>query len=712
MNTVNGIANARRKVRFGVFEYSTATGELWRRGHTVKLVGQPVHLLNLLIERPGEVVTREEMRSRLWPDGTFVDFEHSLNAAIKRLRRALGDSATKPRFIETMARQGYRFIAPVETLEAEMTTTGVEPLERQTLLPPALPEARPSGTRLALALLVAAVAGAAMILAVDFLTGRTHPVLPRASNLTLLLAGEGDLSAPAISSDGKTLAYVKGTGGSERIYLRRVAGGNPIRLTREEARESEPAFAPDDERIAFTRYPPGSTQPQICVAPVLGGEIAFIVAGGRDPAWSPDGLRLAFVLEQPNGVQAMATSRSDGTELRIILRADGSYPFLHHPSWSADSRSIAVERGVGGSESEVWVVPADGGKASRLGNAAPTVFRRNPVFTPDGKGMLYSSNRAGATDLWYCSIGKHPHTVQLTQGPSPEDWPSVSHTGKVIFLTVNSRDVLFLARPATQSILRLLSHSPLLWAPCISPDGSEVVFSQGEYNGMWSLWTVPVAGGYPRQLTSGQAPQIYGRFSRDGRWLIYFTLVEGRSRIWRVPRHGGAAQPLTPANQDAAYGDLSPDGHTLAFAQTENGATHIYLKLVADGAERELTHLSSTVPRWSPDGKWIAFSPRRDLKSGVFIAHPDGSSMRRVTASGGWPQWLPAGKGLAFRTLSPDGTQQIETVTLDRSVVAPLGKIKFSGDNDLFDLSPDGKLIAYTNGETFSSEIWILDLRQ
>ncbi|HTV53436.1 MAG TPA: hypothetical protein VMI06_00810, partial [Terriglobia bacterium] len=77
---MNGIANTPRKVRFGAFEYTTATGELWRRGYKIKLVGQPIHLLNLLIERPGEVVTREEMRSRLWPDGTFVDFEHSLNA--------------------------------------------------------------------------------------------------------------------------------------------------------------------------------------------------------------------------------------------------------------------------------------------------------------------------------------------------------------------------------------------------------------------------------------------------------------------------------------------------------------------------------------------------------------------------------------------------------------------------------------------------------
>ncbi|HTV56499.1 MAG TPA: hypothetical protein VMI06_16505, partial [Terriglobia bacterium] len=179
-----------------------------------------------------------------------------------------------------------------------------------------------------------------------------------------------------------------------------------------------------------------------------------------------------------------------------------------------------------------------------------------------------------------------------------------------------------------------------------------------------------------------------------------------------VPRSGGAAQALTPANEDAAYGDLSPDGRTLAFARTENGATRVCLKPLPGGAERELTRFSSTVPRWSPDGKWIAFSRDRSLESGIFITHPDGTSMRRITARGGWPEWLPDGKGLVFRILATDGTQQIETVTLEGGVVAPWGKIKFSGDNEPFDVSPDGSLITYTNSETFSSEIWSLDLRQ
>src|SRR5215831_2330919 len=99
--------------RFGVFELDLRSGELRRNGIKVKLQEQPFQVLAELLERPGQVVTREELRNRLWPADTYVDFDHSLNAAIRRLRDALGDSAENPTFVETVARRGYRFLAPV-----------------------------------------------------------------------------------------------------------------------------------------------------------------------------------------------------------------------------------------------------------------------------------------------------------------------------------------------------------------------------------------------------------------------------------------------------------------------------------------------------------------------------------------------------------------------------------------------------------------------
>ena len=104
-------------VRFGVFEADLRSGELRKNGVRIRLPGQPFEVLAVMLERPGEVVTREELQNRLWPDGTFVDFDHSLNNAINKIREVLGDAAESPRFVETLARRGYRFIAPVETLD-------------------------------------------------------------------------------------------------------------------------------------------------------------------------------------------------------------------------------------------------------------------------------------------------------------------------------------------------------------------------------------------------------------------------------------------------------------------------------------------------------------------------------------------------------------------------------------------------------------------
>jgi DNA-binding winged helix-turn-helix (wHTH) protein len=101
-----------RTLQFGVFELDLRAGELHRNGSRVKLQEQPLQILTMLLEHPGEVVTREELQKKLWPADTFVDFDHSLNAAIRRLRDALGDSAENPRFVETVARRGYRFLIP------------------------------------------------------------------------------------------------------------------------------------------------------------------------------------------------------------------------------------------------------------------------------------------------------------------------------------------------------------------------------------------------------------------------------------------------------------------------------------------------------------------------------------------------------------------------------------------------------------------------
>jgi cholera toxin transcriptional activator len=116
-----------RRYRFGVFEADAVTGELRRQGIRLKLGAQPFQVLLMLLDRPGELLTREEITRELWPDGTFVDYEHGVNSAVNRIREALGDTAGNPRFIETLARRGYRFVAPVERIAPTADTSSPVP---------------------------------------------------------------------------------------------------------------------------------------------------------------------------------------------------------------------------------------------------------------------------------------------------------------------------------------------------------------------------------------------------------------------------------------------------------------------------------------------------------------------------------------------------------------------------------------------------------
>ena len=212
-----------RVVRFGVFELDLNAGELRKSGVKLRLQGQPFQVLAQLLETPGEVVTREDLRNRLWPADTFVDFDHSLNAAIKRLRDALGDSAENPTFVETVARRGYRFLAPVSgpaNGSSGTQSAGIQLVHGQAASAP--------GVRSHLWWMAA---GAAVVLVLFGLKlglslGSRHPVAQVQVRISRLTANPADDSvrAAAISRDGKYLAFSDETG----FYLRQSTPAKPI----------------------------------------------------------------------------------------------------------------------------------------------------------------------------------------------------------------------------------------------------------------------------------------------------------------------------------------------------------------------------------------------------------------------------------------------------------------------------------------------------
>ena len=538
----------------------------------------------------------------------------------------------------------------------------------------------------------------------------SRPPLPdgRGARLRLLVSSANQLSGPALSTDGKTIAYVAEEQGQVDLYVARVAGGGHVRLTNDGTRKSNPHFSPDGERILFTRLGSETGAPEVCVVPALGGQTTRLLTRAADAVWSPDGTRMAFVLKQPGETDTLAMAAADGTDVRIIRRSDAAYPFFRNPAWSPDSKQLAVVRGTGGMSGELWLVPLNGGTPRGLSHDAPGVFSDEPVFTFNGRGLIHESNRAGATNLWILPLDGSRLT-RLTTGAGPDVSPTASRDGSIAFANARFQCRLIIHNLGNGQTRELLTHTSYIWGPAFSPDRRDVAFSRAETDGSWHIWIVPVEGGVA-QLTSGVLPEIYPRFSPDGASIVYHTWSPGPDRIWRVPRAGGPAVALTPArDDDDAYGDISPDGRWLAFARTEKEGTHIYIAPVEGGKARRLIDSASTLPRWSPDGKWIAFSPGRALNSGVFIIGADGTGMRRIAPTGAWPVWWPDGQRIGYQIVGPDGAQQIVVAPFAGGPAKPLRALRFKGTNNPFDVSSDGALVATSYHTDISSEIWLLE---
>ena len=259
---------------FSVFEIDMRSGELRKRGVRVPLQQQPFRILVRLVECPGEIVTREALREELWAADTYVDFEQGINAAVKRLREALGDSAETPRFIETLPKRGYRFIAGVRhtpisdqrpAVEAPSAGTG----KGEAILgrPAAEPLVAPRTTRRAAYGLAALIAGAGLALWLGMRAREQPAPTMRESQLT---AYEGFETEPAFSPDGNQVVFAWDRDGTNSdIWVRLIGAGQPVPLTNTPEREFSPAWSPDRRWIAFLRGE--QLHASLFVMPSIGG---------------------------------------------------------------------------------------------------------------------------------------------------------------------------------------------------------------------------------------------------------------------------------------------------------------------------------------------------------------------------------------------------------------------------------------------------------
>jgi DNA-binding winged helix-turn-helix (wHTH) protein len=353
-----------RLVRFGTFEVDLSAGELRKGGVKLRLTGQPFQVLTILLECPGEVVTREELQKRLWPD-TFVDVDHNLNTAINKIREVLGDSAESPRFVETLPRRGYRFVAPVEGARTTDLDSGSGGRQGSRM-----PWVRPTSI---LFVVLVLLAGAGLVI-----YKRWQPPASSAQRtLTRLTFDPGLQIGATWSPDGRFIAYSSNRGGKFDIWVQQVSGGDPVQVTKGPGHNWQPDWSPDEKYIAY-RSEDG--EGGLFVVPALGGEgLARKIASlGNYPRWSPDSSQIMFWTYLSSVVTGTfyVADLSGGLPRRVLTGLGSEWNrSAISAAWHPDGKRISMWVWERAASPSFWTVPASGGVAVRS-HIAPEIERQ------------------------------------------------------------------------------------------------------------------------------------------------------------------------------------------------------------------------------------------------------------------------------------------------------------------------------------------------
>src|SRR5579872_1225273 len=642
------IQSPAERIRFDVFVVELRAGELLKDGQKIKLQEQPFRVLSLLLQRPGEVVTRDQLRQELWPADTFVDFDHGLNSAVARLREALRDSAEKPRFIETVAKRGYRFIAPIHP-DSEIQPEPATVDTRKSRLPSARLWA---GATICLGLICSASIWALY---------RPRPDSQLAKIEVVPLIGlRGYQATPAFSPDGTLVAFRQNDGGNNAGIYAAVAGGQKsIRLTNDHG-DCCPTWSPDGRQIAFTRY--SGTSFSIFTIPALGGTERRLYRGpdhlGGGLSWSSDGSLIAFTESHesdPTSAWISVLSVADSNIRKISSPPPGWID--RSPSYSPDGNHLAfIRSAVAGVSNDIYVMSAHGGATKRL------TFDHRPMtgslaWTSDSREIVFASARGAQMGLWVVAAeGCIPRPIA---GPVGEaEWPTIpAKTDNTLVYEqgIGKADVWELdlkdPRRPQKAPFALVSEKGDEMRPELSPDGKKVAF-ESDRLGFWDIWTCQVDGSSCDQITSLHGTAGRARWSPNGHYIAFEFHPHERSEIYIVEVPGGVPRLLpTIAGSDNLSPSWSRDGKWIYFASKREAEPFQIWKIPAQGGTPlQLTKRGGISPVESFDGRYLYYSKYE--QSGVWRMPLQGEGEENKVLSdmdpGSWPNWALSPEGIYF----------------------------------------------------------------
>jgi len=715
MNTESQ-SNDGRKLQFGVFEADLEAGELRRSGTKVRLQSQPFKVLAALLEKPGEVLSRETLQQQLWGADTTVDFDHSLGIAVNKLRDALGDSAENPRFVETLAKRGYRFIAPVKTVNPVVEAVPPEPAEPLPL-PPDLRHWRwiaASVTILCIFL--------TLVLLLRPVRRRPYQVEQITYSGHVLANGSSDLDVESFSSsasDGTRLYFSHVDNGDLVLAVALVANGEMSRfhLPSEIGAPQIGSLSPDGSRLVVRSHLQPEPEQPLWIVPTLGGDarrVPNVLA--HDATWMPDGHRL--LIASGNDLTIL---EPDGSDPHKLLTTPGRAFWLR---WAPDGRRLRFTlRDPKRQTSALWEVDSDGANPHPLlpGWSQPA-SECCGSWTPDGDDFVFQAWHNGRSDTWvlrekpWYLKGEAPR--QITNGPLDYEAPSTSPGSHLIhFIGVNSQIQLLRALPKSSAFTAL------------DPNLSAAALAEYSLDGKWvawlnvsdgSLWRSRVDGSERIELTTPPLRIFSMKWSPDNRRLALMGEEPGKPwRIYLVDAEGGKIAPLLGEDRNEADPDWSADGQSIVFGRPpdrmDNGQPKaIYL---LDLASHKVTEIPGSKglfsPRLSPDGRYIA-AMRLDQRALLLFDRKLERWSTLTTHGVGDPLWSHDGRSIYFqdfleagkpiyRIAVPAGSpEQVATIDSLRPIAAT--------DYRLISLAPSD--LPVVSARTSTVNLYAVDLNE
>ena len=644
----------------------TAGFRVERGGRAVALEPKAFDLLVLLLERQGQVVTKQEILDAVWPRTAVTD--NAMTRIVAHLRKALGDDARDARYIETVPTRGYRWLVPVER--------GEEGTRSMAMAGPAVAPARPWPRR-GFAVTAFAVLAAATALSLAYRQGLTRgPETPAVLSvwLTQVTVSPRLDAFPALSPDGRAIAYATDRSGGFEIAVKPLLGGaSELVLTSDGQQNVEPAWSPDGDYIAYHSMRRGG----IWIVPALGGVPRQVSDFGSDPAWSPDGRRLAFqsdpladIAPTAYGANVPSTiwtvGRDGGERRRITSSAD---PVGGHasPAWSPDGRHVVFATYSSAPQS-LWSVPADGGAAHLIDEAHGALF--DPVYSPDGRWVYYATGGPFVIRVPVAAGRRRgSHEAIATPGLAGVRHLSISGDGRRLALTsltlssnlwtvdvsTGSGEPAGPPRPLTDDTSRRKT------TPAWSPDGRWIAYT-GSRGGPGSdifvigaadARTVPVTTGEPAITKLGPPANYRPMWLPDSSRVAFLSSDGQRTRLRVADVTSRRTEVLmdlgpVPAHDEVRPGvvnavldfRIAPDAGAVAFSDVDRatGLRRLFLRRL-DGSEtpRPLSppDQAESYPIWSRDGRWIASQVRDERGSHVMVRAAEGGVSRVLTPEAG-----------------------------------------------------------------------------